>query len=96
MNSNPAGYGYSACVELQLIVGERIYDLHAIGPGRICLRDPAELAPCEALVVMQVDGHEDRWPVYLPDGLSANKREARTVPHSAAPARSAGQGFVAP
>jgi len=90
MNSNPAGYGHSSCVQLKLVVGEQVYELHAIGPGEICLREPAELAPCEALVVMQVDGHEDRWSVYLPDGLSAGNLEARTLPLSAAPARSAG------
>ena len=89
MNSNPAGFGYSSCVHLELVVGDRVYELHAIGPGTIRLREPAELPPCNAQVVMHVDDHEDRWLVYLPDGLSPNKREARTVQLSAAAARTA-------
>src|SRR5437667_9951125 len=79
MNSNPASHGYSAYVQLELVVGDRAYELAAIGPGEICLREPAELPACEAEVVMRVDDHEDRWHVYLPDGLSANKRERRPV-----------------
>jgi hypothetical protein len=35
---------------------------------------------------MNVDDFERRWPVYLPDGISANSREVRTVTQPAAPA----------
>ena len=69
MNSNPASTGYSAFVRLRLVLGDRTLELASIGPERIRLREPAELPPCDAQVVMNVDDFERRWPVYLPDGI---------------------------
>jgi len=86
MNSAPTSTGYSAYVRLQLVLGDRTLELSSIGPDGISLREPAELPPCEAEVVMNVDDFEHRWPVYLPDGISANSREVRTVTQPAAPA----------
>jgi hypothetical protein len=87
--SNPArGTGYSATVKLQLIVGDRTLELGQIGPDAVWLRENAEIDPCDATVVMTVDGRRHEWPVYLPDGLSRESREARTVARSAAPAAS--------
>ncbi len=76
-------------MRLDLVLAERTISLHAIGPDKIRLREPVEAAPCEAEVVMRVDDFEDRWAVYLPDGLSANQLEARTVQLSRTP-RAAG------
>jgi hypothetical protein len=85
MNSNPAT-GYSAYVRLQLILSDRTLELSSIGPDGISLREPAEICPCDAEVVMFVNDHERRWPVSLPDGISANSREVRTVTQPASPA----------
>ena len=72
--------GYSSFVQLHLeISGQRI-ELGQICPGKIFLREPVSLPAGEAEVVMNVDDFEDRWQVYLPDGISANSLEARTVP----------------
>lgn len=70
--------GYSAKVRLTLLVEEASLDLAEIGPELIYLRHPIDLPPCDATILMTVDGREHRWKVYLPDGLSANAREART------------------
>ena len=86
MNSAPTSTGYSAYVRLQLVLGDRTLELSSIGPDGISLREPAELSPCDAEVVMHVNDQERRWPVYLPDGISANSREVRTVTQPAAPA----------
>lgn len=66
-------------MRLDLYVAGGTHSLHEIGPGMVCLREPLDLAPCDAIVVMTVDGQRHEWPVYLPDGLSANSREARTI-----------------
>lgn len=84
MNSNPAKTGHSAQVRLHLIVGDRTLELASIGPNGISLRETAELPPCEAEVVMYVDDFEDRWSVYLPDGITAQSRDVRTVPAASA------------
>jgi hypothetical protein len=84
MNSESNSIGYSADVRLRLIVGERTFELASIGPERVKLREPAQLASCDAEVVMNVDDFERRWQVYLPDGISPNSREVRTVTQPAA------------
>ena len=60
--------GYSADVCLVLVVAGRTVPLWQIGPNSITLRDPVELPPCEAEIVMYVDGDERRWRVFLPYG----------------------------
>jgi hypothetical protein len=84
MNSTSNPTGYSAEVRLHLIVGDRIFELASIGPQRIRLCELAELPPCDAEVVMHVDDFERRWQVYLPDGISPDSREVRTVTQPAA------------
>lgn len=69
------------------MAGDQVYDLHAIGPGTIRLRESAELPPCNAEVIMHVDDCIERWQVYLPDGLSPTGRNARTVQLTAAQVR---------
>lgn len=62
--------GYSAEVQLRLVIGERVLPLAQVGPDRIVLRESADCPPTAAEIVMHVDGRERRWPVYLPDGIS--------------------------
>jgi hypothetical protein len=57
--------GYSADVQLFLIVDGRTYALAQIGPDFVTLREPAELPTADAEVVMVVDGRENRWAVTL-------------------------------
>ncbi|MGQ0636166.1 MAG: hypothetical protein ACT4QC_16255 [Planctomycetaceae bacterium] len=78
MTGATRGNGYSATVKLDLEVGDRLISLHQIGPGTIWLREPIDLPPCDAIVVMHIDDHEQRWPVYLPDGLSRESCSGRT------------------
>jgi hypothetical protein len=82
MNSFPASTGYSAYVRLHLLVGDRSLELGQISPENVILRDMIEIPPGPAEVVMHVDDFERRWQVYLPDGITANSREVRTVPAS--------------
>jgi hypothetical protein len=84
MNITPSVTGRSAEVRLQLVVGNRVLELGQIGPGSVILEELAELPPCDAEVVMHVDDFERRWQVYLPDGISPDSREVRTVTQPAA------------
>jgi hypothetical protein len=79
MNPVPAATGYSAEVRLHLVVGDEVLELASIGPAEISLREPAELPPGPAEIVMHVDSFERRWQVYLPDGISLQSRDVRTV-----------------
>jgi len=76
--------GYSAQVRLHLVIGGQEFELGQIGPDRIILRESIEYPPGPAEVVMHVNDIEDRWQVYLPNGITANSREVRTVPAVAA------------
>ena len=73
-------FGYSAEVQLRLVVAGDEYSLSEIGPDGITLRTPLSLAPCEADVVMDVDDHRKVWRVWLPDGISPDDTFARTEP----------------
>jgi hypothetical protein len=83
MNTIPHSPGYSANVRLCLLVGEDSFELAAIGPDEISLREPADLPPGPAEIVMHVDSFERRWQVYLPDGISPQSRDVRTVTRTA-------------
>jgi hypothetical protein len=92
MNQPPSGFGYSAEVELNLQLGDRVISLHAVGPERVKLREPIDAPPGPAEVIVIVDGDEERTPVMLPDGLSRDSKYARTIRESASaklPSRSA-------
>jgi hypothetical protein len=51
-----------------LIAGEKSYTLAEIGPDFVTLKEPQDLAPGPATVVMRVDGRERRWSVNLSVG----------------------------
>jgi hypothetical protein len=72
--------GYSADVQLWLETAGLIVELTQVGPDSIVVRQPITLPSSEADVVMQIDGHERRWRVLLPNGLSAESTIAETTP----------------
>ena len=73
---------YSSEVRLFLQVNGRSWRLAKVGPGRIYARDPIDLDPCDAEIVMFVDENEHRWDVYLTDGAVPFDPEIRTVKKS--------------
>ena len=72
--------GYSADVRLELCLPDVTLELGQIGPERLILDQPMDHPPCEAEVVLHVDGSERRWPVFLPNGISRNSHIIRTAP----------------
>ena len=69
---------YSAEVELQLVAQGKSYPLAQIGPDFVIFKTPVELAPCDATIIMHVDGEERRWAVALPDGATRDSDLVKT------------------
>jgi hypothetical protein len=74
-----SAFGYSSEVQLFLEVGERSYRLAQIAPESVMLREPADLPPSEAEVVMRINGRERRWPVFLTHGAALSDLDIATV-----------------
>ncbi len=60
---------YSSAVKLTLVVGADSMELSETGPDSIIVRCPRRISPCEAELVIQIDDHVQRQPVYLPVGI---------------------------
>ena len=54
-----------------MLVGELVVTVVQLGPDFLLVREPLDLPPGEASMVLQVDGSESRWNVFLPQGISA-------------------------
>jgi hypothetical protein len=61
---------YSATIRLELHVDDKVFSLRQTGPDFIDVRQPVEMVPCEADVVVWIDGSEYRRRVSLVDGMS--------------------------
>ncbi|HZN34637.1 MAG TPA: hypothetical protein VFB80_12505 [Pirellulaceae bacterium] len=84
MTANSAGY--SAHVEMFLILNGQQFDLGQIGPEHCIVRNPAEVPPSPGEIVLIVDGNETRLQVYLPHGISSSSRKVAYRPASPAAA----------
>ncbi|HQU45947.1 MAG TPA: hypothetical protein PK867_24245 [Pirellulales bacterium] len=62
--------GYSADVQLYLVVGELLIRVAKLGPSRCVLREPTVLPSGPAELVVRIDEHEQRWPIFLPRGAA--------------------------
>jgi len=60
--------GYSSNVCLFLLTNGQSHKLAQIGPDFVRLREPAEIPPGRAEILMVVDGVEHRWSVKLEIG----------------------------
>lgn len=71
--------GYSSQVRLTLIADGRALPLSQIGPGYAILREPASIGPCNADLIVSVDGIERRICVRLVDGIVPFDRMVRIM-----------------
>jgi hypothetical protein len=62
--------GYSAHVEMYLQLADRKLSVGQLGPAHCILEDSGNLPPQNGEIVVIIDGHETRRPVYLPHGIS--------------------------
>lgn len=45
-----------------------------MGPDFIILEGTSESQPCDAVLELNIDGHQRRWQINLPQGISASSR----------------------
>jgi hypothetical protein len=77
--ANHDNCGYSADVRMELHVNGHIFAIGQLGPDFLILDNPADHPPATAEIALAIDGRVKRWPVQLPDGLSAGKPETRII-----------------
>lgn len=70
---------FSASVRLSLRIGDRELDVWSVGPDEIILREWQAIEPCDATVLMWVDGSEFAWPVRLPHGTVPQETEVPII-----------------
>ena len=56
---------------MQLLVNGSSIRIAQMGPDFLLVDKPIDYPPCEAVIVLSVDDSERRWPVRLPQGLTA-------------------------
>jgi hypothetical protein len=68
----PAPTGHSAKVRLTLRVAGRSIPLSQIGPDFCISRQPVELEPQAAEIVVQIDGEDRIQSIYLTHGMKSS------------------------
>jgi hypothetical protein len=71
------GSHFSADVRMHLRLNGHVLPIAQLGPDFLVLKEPLDHPPADAEIDMSIDGQESRWPVYLAEGLVANRRKAR-------------------
>ena len=61
---------HSTTVEAYLQVGDQRFSVANMGPDRCIVRSPKLVQPSAAELVLRVDGEEQRWSVFLVDGIT--------------------------
>lgn len=70
---------YSPYIRITLCIGDKSWRVERTGPGYIVPRDNLEIGPCDAELVMSLDGQENRSPVHLPNGAVPFDHEVACV-----------------
>ena len=64
-------------ITIDLLIEGLSLPVAQLGPDFIFLKEPLECPPVEGVLVMTVDGNEQRWPVALPEGAVKGKECVR-------------------
>ncbi len=72
--------GHSAIVKMQLLCKGSSIPIAKMGPDYIIVNSATDHLPCNASIVLKVDGRERRWDVHLPEGISALSRRVPIMP----------------
>ena len=60
---------------MELRVNGSILPIAQLGLNFLVLETPTDHPPVDAEIFMSIDGHEDRWPVRLAEGIKARERK---------------------
>ena len=58
---------YSAKVRIRLDINGQTHPVAQIGGGRLIFDAPVRFEESSGIIVMNVDGHEERWHVVIPE-----------------------------
>lgn len=64
-------HAHSADVHMSLTVNGQTMKIGQMGPRFLLVRKPIDCPPTDGEVFLSIDGHEQRWRVHLPKGISA-------------------------
>ena len=70
---------HSSDVDLRLVIGDTVLELARVSPQACTLRKPAAFPAGEAELVIVIDGHEQRYAVYLPDGILPSSHQVKYI-----------------
>ena len=59
---------------MTLILDGVSHSIGQLGPDFLILENPFNAPPSRAEIVMEIDGHVDRWEVFLSKGVSPSLR----------------------
>jgi hypothetical protein len=77
MGTRKTTTGHSAEVRIALAVNGHVFSVAELGPNFVVLRNPIPHPPAEAELSLSIDGHEERWPVELIDGIVPGSGDTR-------------------
>ncbi len=69
--------GYSANVAIQLIAADREFNVAKLRSDSCVLRNPDNVPPCAATLIVTIDERIRSEAVYLPDGIDRNQDRVR-------------------
>jgi hypothetical protein len=67
----------ASATDCELLVAGTAISMGQMGPDFLLLRSSIDHPPAEVIILMCIDGNEDRWSVRLPNGLSVNSERVR-------------------
>ena len=79
MSTETSPGAYSAAIRIWLEAGDRVIQLAQLDADWVIPQAPTELPPCEADIVLEVDGRAVRRRVSLPDGIFLNSKFVKVV-----------------
>lgn len=65
---------------MELCLNGTVLAVSHLGPDFLILGEAVDYPPTQAEMIMSVDGHQSRWPVQLPAGVSTASRQTRILP----------------
>lgn len=65
---------------MALSVNGHVLGVAQLGPDFIVLKDPIDHPAAPAEMALSINGHVKRWPIHLPDGITAGVPETRYRP----------------
>ena len=66
--------GHSAEVRIKLRINGCALPVAQLGPDFLILHEPGEFPASEAEIELSVDGQQEHWTVYLPEGVRGGDR----------------------